>query len=143
MAVETAGTAPAAALEKSGRKTAVGTVTSAKMQKTIVVSVDRKVRHPMFEKLLNRPTTLKAHDEKGEAKEGDLVELRETRPLSATKRWRLVRVVRKAQLAVVTGAAPDVDHSKEKGGHKGKKKDGTPSAPAPAKDAAKGKDKQP
>jgi small subunit ribosomal protein S17 len=140
MTVETAGTAPATAAERGSRKTAVGVVTSAKMQKTIVVRVDRKVRHKQFEKLLNRPTALKAHDEKGEAKVGDLVEVRETRPLSATKRWRLVRVVRQARLAIVTGAAPDVDHSKEKGGHKGKKKDESPASPAPAKAAPKGKE---
>lgn len=73
-----------------------GVVTSSRMQKTIAVSVERHVKHPIFEKYLKRITVLKAHDEKGEAKAGDLVEIEETRPLSRTKRWRLLRVVRKA-----------------------------------------------
>ncbi len=73
-----------------------GVVTSDRMQKTIAVSVERHVKHPVFEKYMKRVTVLKAHDEKGEAKAGDLVEIEETRPLSKTKRWRLLRVVRKA-----------------------------------------------
>lgn len=78
------------------RKVMQGTVTSNKMQKTIVVQVDRKVRHPIYEKFVSRRTKLYAHDEQGEAKVGDIVEVMQTRPLSKLKRWRLVRVVQKA-----------------------------------------------
>jgi len=125
--------AVAAAADRGRRKTAVGMVTSAKMSKTIVVSIDRRVRHGKYEKQLTRQTTLKAHDEKGEAKEGDLVEVVETRPLSKSKRWRLVKIVRKSQLATVTGALEAGDKSKAKGGHKGKEKaDGSPETPSAA-----------
>lgn len=72
-----------------------GVVSSAKMEKTIAVSLHRLVMHPIVEKHLRRTTVLKAHDEKREAKEGDEVEIEETRPLSKTKRWRLVRIVRR------------------------------------------------
>ena len=78
------------------RKTVVGIVTSAKAMKTLAVRVDRMVRHPVVGKYLKAQTMLYAHDEKREAHEGDQVELMESRPLSKTKRWRLVRVVRKA-----------------------------------------------
>ena len=112
--------APAAAADRGRRKVEVGTVVSARMAKTIAVSMDRTVRHPKFEKSLTRQTILKAHDEKSEARVGDLVEVVETRPLSKTKRWRLVRVVRKTTVATVTGALDAGDQSKAKGGHKGK-----------------------
>ena len=82
--------------ERAERKVMSGTVTSTKMQKTIVVQVDRKVKHPMYEKFVPQRTKLYAHDEKGEAKVGDIVELVQTRPLSKLKRWRLVRIVQKA-----------------------------------------------
>lgn len=78
------------------RKVMRGTVTSNKMQKTIVVQVDRKVRHPVYEKFVSRRTKLYAHDEQGEAQIGDTVEVMQTRPLSKLKRWRLVRIVQKA-----------------------------------------------
>lgn len=80
-------------MARGNRKTAVGIVTSDKMQKTIVVKTERLVRHPVFGKYVRKYTVYKAHDEKREAKVGDRVEIMETRPLSATKRWRLVRVV--------------------------------------------------
>jgi small subunit ribosomal protein S17 len=86
----------AAAGERNDRKMMLGTVVSCKMQKTIVVQVDRKVRHPQYEKFVSRRTKLYAHDELGTAKLGDLVEVAQTRPLSKLKRWRLVRVVRAA-----------------------------------------------
>jgi len=73
-----------------------GMVTSNKMNKTLVVQVDRKVRHPLYEKFISKRTKLYAHDEKNEAKVGDIVEVCQTRPLSKLKRWRLVRVVQKA-----------------------------------------------
>ena len=82
--------------ERNDRKVMRGMVTSNKMQKTVVVQVDRKVRHPLYEKFISRRTKLYAHDDKGEAKVGDIVEVVQTRPLSKLKRWRLVRVVQKA-----------------------------------------------
>lgn len=77
------------------RKTEVGVVTSNKMHKTIVVKVERYVRHPKFGKLIKKFTTYKAHDENNQAKIGDLVEIVETRPLSKTKRFRLFKVLKK------------------------------------------------
>ena len=78
------------------RKNQFGTVTSSQMDKTITVSVDRRVRHPVYEKFVKRRTKLHAHDENNEAGIGDVVEVAQTRPLSKLKRWRLVRVVTKA-----------------------------------------------
>lgn len=83
-------------MERGNRKTAIGVVTSDKMKKTIVVKAERLVRHAKFGKYLRKYTVYKAHDEKNEAKVGDRVEIMETRPLSATKRWRLVRVVERS-----------------------------------------------
>ncbi|MCE9584469.1 MAG: 30S ribosomal protein S17 [Planctomycetes bacterium] len=146
MTVEAAKTAApvkaAASADRGRRKIAVGLVTSTKMQKTIAISVDRIVRHGKFEKQLTRQTVFKAHDEKSEAKLGDLVEIVETRPLSKTKRWRLVRIVRKSQLATVTGAQDTHDVSKVKGGQKGKKKDEKPVAGTAAKAETPGKGKE-
>ena len=79
------------------RKTRVGKVVSAKMMKSIVVAIERKVPHPLYKKYFRRTSKLMAHDEKGEAKLGDIVKIMETRPLSKSKRWRLVEVVTKAQ----------------------------------------------
>jgi small subunit ribosomal protein S17 len=87
--------APAAA-ERTQRKVMRGTVTSNKMQKTVVVQVDRKVKHPLYEKFVSRRTKLYAHDENNEAKVGDVVELAQTRPYSKLKNWRVVRIVQKA-----------------------------------------------
>ncbi len=81
---------------RKSRKTQTGVVTSDKMDKSISVSVERLVRHPMYEKFVRRRTRLHAHDENNEAGIGDVVEVVQTRPLSKLKRWRLVRVVRKA-----------------------------------------------
>ncbi len=83
---------PEAEPKISPRKT--GIVTSDKMQKTIVVRVERLVRHSLYGKYVRRKTVLKAHDENNEAKVGDWVEVEFTRPLSKTKRWKLVRVIR-------------------------------------------------
>ena len=80
--------------------TAVGRVVSTKMQKTIVVSVDRQFIHPKYGKRLKRSTKLHAHDEKGECAVGDRVEIQECRRLSATKHWKLVKVLHKAAAAV-------------------------------------------
>ncbi len=79
------------------RKTRVGVVTSNKMVKTITVAIERKVKHPIYGKFLKKTTKLHAHDEKGECNIGDIVKIMETRPLSKTKRWRLVEVVEKVK----------------------------------------------
>lgn len=78
------------------RKVMRGIVTSNKMQKTVVVQVDRKVRHPLYEKFVSKRTKLYAHDENSEAGVGDIVEVAQTRPLSKLKNWRLLRIVQKA-----------------------------------------------
>lgn len=79
------------------RKTRVGLVTSNKMDKTVVVAVERKVKHPLYGKFVKKTTKFHAHDEKNECTLGDIVKIMETRPLSKTKRWRLVEVVEKAK----------------------------------------------
>ena len=78
------------------RKTKVGRVVSDKMDKTIVVSVERLARHPLYKRVIRLTTKFKAHDEQNDARTGDSVLIEESRPLSATKRWRLVRVVQRA-----------------------------------------------
>ncbi len=83
--------------ERAGRKTREGVVVSSKMDKTIVVEVSDRVKHPMYGKVMSQSTKLKAHDERNEAGVGDRVRLMETRPLSATKRWRLIEIVEKAR----------------------------------------------
>ncbi len=90
-------TTAAPAARTTRRKTRVGKVVSNKMQKSIVVSIERRVPHPIHKKYFRRTTTLLAHDEKREASIGDLVKIMETRPLSKHKRWRLVEVVEKAK----------------------------------------------
>ena len=82
---------------KAKRKVREGVVTSDKMDKTITVAVVRSVRHPLYKRIIRRTTTFKAHDEKNECKAGDKVRIVETRPLSATKRWRLLEVVERAK----------------------------------------------
>lgn len=79
--------------ERVNRKTRVGVVVSAKMNKTIVVNVERRVPHPHFGKIVRRSKKFYVHDENGSAKEGDKVLIEETRPLSKTKCWRLVEVL--------------------------------------------------
>lgn len=83
--------------ERSARKVREGLVVSDKMDKTIVVTVEDRIKHPLYGKVLRRTTKLKAHDETNTAGIGDRVLLMETRPLSATKRWRLVEVLEKAK----------------------------------------------
>ena len=75
------------------RKTMVGRVVSDKMDKTIVVSIERRTRHPLYKRVVRLTSKFKAHDELNEARVGDTVVIEESRPLSATKRWRLVEVV--------------------------------------------------
>ena len=81
---------------QSQRKTKVGRVVSDKMDKTIVVSVERLARHPLYKRVIRLTTKFKAHDEENDAHVGDTVLIEESRPLSATKRWRLVKVVARA-----------------------------------------------
>jgi small subunit ribosomal protein S17 len=83
--------------ERSARKTREGLVVSDKMEKTIVVSIEERFKHPLYGKVLRRNIKLKAHDEANAAGVGDRVLLSETRPLSATKRWRLVEILEKAK----------------------------------------------
>ena len=84
-------TVPSAARPLRNERT--GEVVSDKMMKTIVVRVERRFRHPQFKKVVTSFNKFYAHDEKGEAKMGDIVRIEETRPLSKTKRWRLIEVV--------------------------------------------------
>jgi len=79
------------------RKTRTGIVVSDKMDKTIVVAIKTKVRHPLYGKMVNRTRKFKAHDEKNECGIGDTVKIMETRPLSKDKRWRLVEIIEKAK----------------------------------------------
>src|SRR5947209_1732905 len=82
---------------RNSRKTREGLVVSDKMQKTVVVAVERRVPHPVYGKMVTRTKKLKAHDEENSAKAGDLVRIAETRPLSKDKRWRLVEIVERAR----------------------------------------------
>jgi small subunit ribosomal protein S17 len=79
------------------RKIRIGTVVSNKMQKSIVVAIERRIAHPLYKKYYTRTATLMAHDEKQEAGIGDSVKIMETRPLSKRKRWRLVQIIEKAK----------------------------------------------
>ena len=90
-------TAPQAENARGFRKVREGLVVSDKMDKTIVVSVEDRVKHPLYGKVIRRTSKVKAHDESNTAGIGDRVRLMETRPLSATKRWRLVEILEKAK----------------------------------------------
>ena len=84
-------------MERNSRKERIGKVVSNKMQKSITIAIDRKVKHPIYGKFMKKTTKLMAHDEKNEAGIGDVVRIMETRPLSKSKRWRLVEIVEKAK----------------------------------------------
>lgn len=84
-------------MERGSRKDIIGTVLKSKMDKSIVVGVERKIKHPMYGKFIKRTSTFMAHDEKNECNVGDVVELMETRPLSKNKRWRLVKIIERAK----------------------------------------------
>ena len=86
---------------KKVKKTLSGQVVGNKMDKTIVVSVRRRFSHPVFKKIVSRNKKYKAHDEKNECSVGDVVEIRECRPLSREKRWRLVGIIEKVRVAEV------------------------------------------
>lgn len=85
------------ATERNARKSRTGLVVSDKMDKTVVVAIERRVPHPIYGKMITRTRRLKAHDEENSAKVGDTVRIVETRPLSKDKRWRLVEIVDRAR----------------------------------------------
>lgn len=97
MAETTETTAASTTVDRNLRKTKTGVVSSNKMDKTIVVRVERKVKHPLYGKFLKKTTSFHAHDEKNECSIGDTVRIMESRPLSKTKRWRLVEVLEKVK----------------------------------------------
>lgn len=84
-------------VERKLRKSLIGIVSSDKMEKTITVSVERKVKHPMYGKFIKKTKKFVAHDEKNECNEGDTVKIMETRPLSKRKTWRLVEIIERAK----------------------------------------------
>jgi small subunit ribosomal protein S17 len=84
-------------VSRSARKTRTGKVVSDKMEKTVVVSIERRVQHPVYGKMVRRTKRLKAHDENNDAKTGDTVRIMETRPMSKDKRWRVVEIVERAR----------------------------------------------
>ena len=84
-------------MERTLRKERIGVVVSDKMQKTITVLVERKMKHPIYGKFVKKSTKFKAHDEKNDCHIGDTVRIMETRPLSKDKRWRLVEIIERAK----------------------------------------------
>src|SRR5690348_16895349 len=112
---------------QSKRKTKVGRVVSDKMDKTIVVSVERLARHPLYKRVIRLTTKFKAHDEANDAHVGDTVLIEESRPLSATKRWRLVRVIQRAgehgSPADVVGEEAEVSEAIHAAAHPGRHAD--------------------
>ena len=98
------------------RKRVIGVVVSDKMDKTIVVKVERFVQHPRFKKYIKRSKKYYAHDERNEARVGDTVEIEETRPLSKLKRWRLVRIVKRSALAEIPEEPIEEETPEEEGG---------------------------
>ena len=103
---ETAGGQAPGARQAGKRQEKVGVVTSNKMQKTVVVTVERQVRHPLYKRVVRRSKNFLAHDEKSECRVGDTVRIQETRPLSRCKRWRVVAIIAKAALVA---PAPEVE----------------------------------
>lgn len=90
-------TSAGAGSDRTRRKIRTGVVVSEKMDKTVLIRIDRKVRHPLYKKTLVRSNKLAAHDENNDARVGDTVRVMETRPLSKTKRWRIVEIVERAK----------------------------------------------
>ena len=99
--------------DRGSRKEKVGVVVSDKMDKTITVRVDWVAHHSVYKKIQRRATKFKAHDEKESAKVGDTVKIQETRPLSKTKRWRLVEIVKKASIPVAQPAVEEAQPEKK------------------------------
>jgi small subunit ribosomal protein S17 len=89
----------------SHRKVREGVVVSSNMDKTVVVKISRRIAHPLYKKIITKFNKFHTHDEKNEAQVGDLVEIMETRPVSKTKRWRLVRIVKSGELAMAAKEA--------------------------------------
>lgn len=83
-------------MERNNRKEIVGKVTSDKRDKTITIIVERKIKHPLYGKVMKKSKKFQAHDENNECNAGDIVKVMETRPMSKTKRWRLVEIVQRA-----------------------------------------------
>lgn len=94
---DTEKTAKGLTTDRTARKTRLGLVVSDKMNKTVVVAIERRVPHPVYGKMVTRTKKLKAHDEANSAKTGDTVRIVETRPLSKDKRWRLLEIVERAR----------------------------------------------
>lgn len=84
-------------MERNLRKTRTGKVVSNKMDKTVVVAIEDRVKHPLYKKIVKKTYKLKAHDENNECRKGDTVKVMETKPISKDKRWRLVEVIEKAR----------------------------------------------
>jgi small subunit ribosomal protein S17 len=97
MTIENAGTSANGTRERNTRKSRTGIVVIDKMQKTVIVAIERRVAHPVYGKMITRTKRLKAHDEQNSAKTGDTVRIVETRPLSKDKRWRVVEIVDRAR----------------------------------------------
>ena len=97
MAEKTEETGAQGAEDRGNRKVRVGKVVSGKMNKTVVVAVERLVKHPLYKKYIKRTTKMYAHDEKNDARDGDTVRIVETRPLSKLKRWRVQQVIDRAK----------------------------------------------
>lgn len=97
MEIDSAAALSAAPTVRAARKVRVGLVVSSKMDKTITVAIERQVKHPIYGKFVKKTSNLKAHDEANGAGEGDTVRIQETRPLSKTKRWRLVEIIERAR----------------------------------------------
>src|ERR1700693_4921479 len=114
------------------RKTKVGRVVSDKMDKTIVVSVERLARHRLYKRVIRLTTKFKAHDETNDAHVGDTVLIEESRPLSATKRWRLVRIVQRAGdhglLGEMVSEEAETSEAIHSAAHPGRTHAGTPSS---------------
>jgi small subunit ribosomal protein S17 len=108
--------AKAESVQRNARRKLQGIVVSDKMEKTITVLWERQVEHPHVRKIIKRRKKLHAHDENNEAKLGDLVEIAATRPLSKTKTWRLVRVVRKAHAGLREDTAAEVAAEESRSG---------------------------
>lgn len=85
------------AVERNKRREMVGVVVSDKMDKTVSVAVERRTKHPLYKRILKKTNTFKAHDEENQCSEGDKVRIMGTRPLSKTKRWRVVEIIEKAK----------------------------------------------
>jgi small subunit ribosomal protein S17 len=118
------------------RKTKVGRVVSDRMDKTIVVSVERLTRHRLYKRVIRLTTKFKAHDEANDARVGDTVEIEESRPLSATKRWRLVRVVQRAGdqglASEIVADEPETSEAIHAAAHPGRQHDEEETGPAEA-----------